>query len=332
MTLFVHADDPFTYRTAFDANLNPGPLAVDSDGGLYYATFDGSSTALYYVPDPIAGSGLSNHIQVYNAGSGFASGRGFQGLATYGDYVYVCGDTGSTSVFKKFVKNPGTPITFTDVSAFAPNLSGKRYSGVAVIGDSGTTVAVTTHLGCVDLLEAADGDLITLFCGAKNYQRDLVADQNGDLFCGRNGLSDGAAVNLYDWSGSDYNFTKYNDYITTGAIDTSSGESLQGIGYSSNLDRLFVARRTAGPYLPGWNEAESVMIYDPAVPGTIIQEITTGTGYPEAGIINDVGDCAAWYDGSSADVLFVSDTTQNIIYVFQNNVIAAVRDWMLLEF
>jgi len=325
------ADVPFTHKKSIDTNAYPGPLAVDQDGGLYYATFDGDNSSLYYIPDPIHNPELINHVLVYT-GSGFpsGSGSGFQGLATFGDYVYVCGETLTSSVFKKFLKISDTPTSFSEVTAFAPTLTGKRYSGVAVLTDSGTTVAVTTRFGLVDLLKASDGSYITCFAGAKNYQRDLTVDKNGDLFCGRNGQNDPSAVNKYDWAGSGYSFTVINDYITTGAIDNASGEPLQGIGYAPHLDRLLIARRTAGSYLPGWNGPESVMIMDTVSTTTVIQELTTGPGFPEPGVINDVGDIAAAWDGE-ADIIYVSDTTQNLIYVFINHILSDVKDWRLFK-
>ncbi len=319
---------PFAYRDAFDTNTKPGPLATDSAGGLYYATFDADSSRLFYVPDPIYNSQITSHVLVYSAGSAFSSGRGFQGLATYGDSVYVCGDTGATSVLKKFNRS-GT--SFTEDGTFAPSLSGKRYSGVAVL-DSGTTVAVTYYYGCVHMLKASDGSYISGFCGCKNYQRDLTVDNVGNLYAGRNGYSDPAAVNRYVWSGSGYSFTVFNDYITTGAFSTPDIEPLQGVGYSSDLDRLFVPRRTPGDYLPPWNGPESVMVYDPASSTTIIQEIYGGPGYPDgAGDIQDVGDSAAFNDGA-ADILYISDTTQDVIYIFANQPIAKVEDWMLIKY
>ncbi|HNT34451.1 MAG TPA: hypothetical protein PKH07_05560, partial [bacterium] len=154
----------FTFERSIPTAPGLYPLAVDSNGGLYFGNIRGASTALYYIADPVNDATNIYMIEEFN----MTAGRGITGVdVDSADNVYFTADDGPD--FPVLFKKYGPAPTFVPSAAFVP--SATRQQGVAMIGDG---VIVGTKFPEAVFFDSTTGATLHTTVTNAMYQRDVA--------------------------------------------------------------------------------------------------------------------------------------------------------------
>lgn len=314
------------YTTETLNAVGPYNLAVDSNGGLYFATFDGPASDVYYIADPVGA-----HASVVKTGNAafaaFPAGRGIQGLSVDASgNLYATGDTGTAGA--SVVAKLGPPPNFTADAGFAPNGTGRRWLGNTILSDG---LVALFQFNSINIVNANTGaQLAGLYLdNTSNYQRDgVVNPATMDIFITRNGAN--AIGGLVQWSGGTpstlgaYARTTIS-FLSNLADSSVYGNAGQGIGFFAPRSWLMVNNQTT--------DNEGIDVYSISGAGasataTFVQHIDgSESGTP----IHSIAD-AVMVNYTDAERLFISDFDANRILVYSiPNPTRAAGHWMLLE-
>lgn len=301
----------------------PLPVAADTSGNLYYATFNAGNSAVYYVPSPVTQIGTTNPAgTTVTASAAFPSGRGFQGLqVTSGGTVFASGDTGSAGVYiRKFGASP----TFAEDTSFLTNVSANtnRIGGIAIVTEAGSGLLVASTFNSINYFKF-DGTATGLsnVAGGTNYKREPIYNStNNVIYSLKNGNSSPIMLDGY-WSGisSTSGGGTWNGatMIPDGATSTTFGSSTQHGYYYAAANQLITCdsdlNSSSKARIRFWNITGSgaTLTLSYAIDNTLG---TPGWTYP--------ADCVV-----IGTRLYVSVTMDNAIYVYSQT--SGVTDWSL---
>jgi len=141
---------------SFPTARTPVPIAADSAGNLFYATFDRTTSQLWMVENPTSAinseTSPGKHIRTFHEMT--VSGRGIQGLqvTSDGSKIFVIGDNGSTANDGKMWRfdrtGTGENTTYTEVTSFYTNTqaTNKRKLAGAIISEAGNGLLAVNSL------------------------------------------------------------------------------------------------------------------------------------------------------------------------------------------
>jgi hypothetical protein len=328
----------FQYEKTIGKTVRPYALAVNSSGGLFFVTFNAAQSKLVYIADPIHADDTFTTIS-HASFTGFPTQRGLQGVTVdASDNVYVSGDTGTDSVFKKF-----NPPSFSEDATFNPNMTGARILGCDMFGPYVAAVTFPS-VRCYDSVDGSYDKYIYFDDNLQTYGRDVgVNPANYDIFVSRNGASRKGSVVYY--SGGNPSSTNSNlDYVRISAtfIDNlmqadTYGDGTQGIGFYAARNLLMVNNR-------------GIEAVDDQV-GTLDVYLISGTGGSATATLEtqisgsesgrQLGEAVdgVMFQYPDTERLFVSDYANNRILVYTYGSAttptpfgyAAAREWTLYE-
>jgi len=246
LSLTICAFSQFQYEkviTLVTAQNQPYPIAVDSNGGLYFGTFmspTSTNNGAFYIADPVNNPTNISTIATY---TDFPSGRGIQGIAVdSAKNVYVSGDTGTTN--NSIVKKYGPPPTFTPNATFVPDVSGTRLLSCTLFNDS--YIATNSFTG-VRVYSTSDGTMpgSIWIDNTTTYQRQIVINPlNNDMILTRNGNGAGGSVLIYSGGSAPGNLAGYTslrtDFITDIQTVSDYGNAAQGLYFYALKNYLLV--------------------------------------------------------------------------------------------
>lgn len=311
--LFVGAGwaDPagFIFERSIPTFAGTYPLAVDSNGGLFFGTIAGASTALYYIADPVNDG---TNIQTVAAVT-MTDGRGITGIdVDSSDNVYFTADDGPDFpvVFKKY----GPAPTFVPSAAFVPDAT--RQQGLALVGDG---VIVATKFPEAVFFDTTTGATLGSLVTNASYQRDAAYNPHTeDIYIHRSGMNYPSSVILLS-GGSATNVAGYvlsvSPFIDNTRPSHSTGAYTNGLFFYPKYDWLLVNNNVGSPNraiqvyrVTGKGaSAQAALVYefDGLASGTAIGS-TTGFGAD-----------AAVHEYPDAERIFISDNYRNRILVYR---------------
>ncbi|MCX7765393.1 MAG: hypothetical protein N2246_01635 [Candidatus Sumerlaeia bacterium] len=317
-----------SYEKSITTQNAPYPLAVNSSGGLFYATFDAGNSKVYYIADPINDPNTVVTISS-SAFTDFPTGRGLQGVAVDSSgNLYACGDKGSgvPAAFKKF-----NPPSFTEDSTFAPDMTGVRILGCANFESGDRKYIATNTFNSIRFYDAIDGsyDGAHYTDNLPSYQRDIAINTNNwDIFTSRNGANTVGSVCLFT-GGSPNNLNGYSRVTTTFITNTERsstyGTAAHGIGFYAPDNLLFVGNK--GTENPTDNVGQ-LDIYQITGTGSGASAtlITSITGLESGTQLGEAMD-AVMFNYPSGKRLFISDYSNARILVYKD--ITGITSWFL---
>lgn len=317
-----------SYEKSITAQNAPYPLAVNSSGGLFYATFDAGNSKVYYIADPI--NDPTNVVTISStAFTDFPASRGLQGLAVDSSgNVYASGDKGSgvAAAFKKF-----NPPSFTEDAAFVPDMTGVRILGCANFESGDKKYIATNTFNSIRFYDAIDGsyDGAHYTDNQPSYQRDIAINpSNWDIFTSRNGANIVGSVCLFS-GGSPNNLNGYSrislTFINNTERSSAFGTAAHGIGFYAEDNLLLVGNK--GTEVPSDNVGQ-LDIYQITGTGSGASAtlITSITGLESGTQLGEAMD-AVMFNYPSGKRLFISDYSNARILVYKD--ITGVTTWFL---
>jgi hypothetical protein len=318
---------------AFEAEIDtsgisggPVGIAADSSGGICFVTFDGATSTLNYIADPIGAPGTIQTIDTV----ALPTGRGLQDVEVdSAGYVYICGDDGGTATV---LRRYGPAPTFTPDATFNANTaaSARRHSGIAIVtGDPGSPELIMgnfTTTGDIHFYLASDGTDVgsAVAAGAATFQRDPSFNaNNSDIYQSHNG----AGTDLISLiSGGDAGDPSTYTQVLPGLLPSASTPpNTAGLGTDFyEVTNTLIARET-GLVPP------AVQLYDISGSGastTATLNQTLSFAAAPGGDITNPGD-QVLSDATDPRRLFVSDFGSSRIIVFSEAQTTSVESFEL---
>jgi hypothetical protein len=310
----------FWYEKTIDKTVQPYPLAVNSSGGLFFGTFNASSSALVYIADPIHADDVFTTIATYSL---FPTGRGVQGVTVdSSDNVFVSGDYGgppglNTSAFEKF-----NPPSFTKDTTFNPDMTGVRILGCAMFGPYVATITFTS-IRCYDAIDGSYDKYIYITDNMQTYQRDIgVNPANWDIFASRNGSFRNGSVVYYSGgspSSTDSNmgYTRISYTFIDNIMEAQEyADAAHGIGFYPARNFLFVNNKGTEPF-ENDDHVGTLDVYlitgtGVSATATLVKSITGSESGTQLGEFVD----AVMFQYTDAERLFISDEYNDRILVY----------------
>lgn len=304
----------FVFHHEFDTDYSvPYALAADSSGGIYYVTFQASTSRAVYVADPLTNP--SSQVVITTA-TDFLSGRGLQGVAVDSSgNVYVSGDTEATWV-KKF----GPAPSFTEDSGFTIG-STTRLLGCDLLSDN---VLACVFFGGIEFFDTSNGDRITSVTGGQIYQRDLAFNSNNnDLYVAHNGNYMSSSGSL--WGGGNpaspasYAFVKA-DLVSIGGVSTELGVGTHGVEYDARNGRLLIANKA--------DQQLDIYTISGSGAGSSVNLFQSIDGSDSSGgAIGSIGDSVA-IDKGTYTLLCITDINGRIL-AYTSGLVTDASNWQL---